>query len=73
MRHPDHFLINEAWMKAERFERAVQTERLLNLYRASRTNPWRHYAARLLQKVATRLDLSLTPAKQQVRARPDGC
>lgn len=56
MRYPDYFLINEAWLKAERFERAAQTEQLLNLYRASRTNPWRHRAARFLLKLAEQLE-----------------
>lgn len=59
MRYPDYFLINEAWMKAERFERAVQREQLLNLYRTSRTNPWRYRAARFLLKLAERLEPGL--------------
>lgn len=59
MRYPDYFLISEAWLKAERFERAVQREQLLNLYRTSRTNPWRHRAARFLLSLARRLEPSL--------------
>lgn len=46
-------------MKAERVERAAQTEQLPNLYRASRTNPWRHYAARFLLKLVARLEPGL--------------
>jgi hypothetical protein len=59
VRYPDLFLINEAWMKAERFERAVQREQLLNLYRASKADSWRYRAARFLLKLAERLEPSL--------------
>lgn len=56
MRYPDYFLINEAWLKAERFERAVRAEQLLNLYRASKADSWRHRAARFLLKLAEQLE-----------------
>lgn len=70
MRYADHFLITEAWRKVEAFERAAEREQLLNLYRASRTNPWRPRAARFLLRLAERLEPSLEPV---ARASTDGC
>ena len=52
MRYSDHFLITEAWRRAEQFEREARCEQLLARYRKARTASWQRRLARLLVRLA---------------------
>lgn len=47
-RYSDHFLITEAWRKAEQFQSEARSEQLLAHYRKSEASSWRYSLAHLL-------------------------
>ncbi len=59
MKHSDHFLITEAWRKAEQFEQEVEKARVLKLHRMSKPSLLHYRSAQVLMWLAVRLDPSL--------------